>query len=84
LDNSPQVCPLCEATINPASGSANEVRFSAGALGSRAKLWARVCQYAQERGGCINSNAALRSEPKPTDFYGETPSIELPPKPAES
>ncbi|HBU26799.1 MAG TPA: hypothetical protein DEB19_05715 [Synechococcales bacterium UBA8138] len=79
LANPAQVCPLCNATIDPALGSANEVRFSAGANGSRAKLWARVCQYAQERGGCINSNPALRSEPNPTDFYGEAPPIELNP-----
>lgn len=73
----PQVCPLCQVTINPSNGAEQEVQFSTGAKGSRAKLWARVCQFAQERGGCINTNPQLRREPKAADFYGEPPALEL-------
>ena len=74
-----QQCSLCQVEIQGMVGGNDLVHFSQGGPGTRAKLWARVCQYAQERGGCINSNPALRSEPNPTDFYGEAPPIELNP-----
>jgi hypothetical protein len=73
----PQVCPLSPVKINPSNGAEQEVQFSTGAKGSRAKLWVRVCQYAQERGGCINTNPQLRREPTAADFYGEPPALEL-------
>lgn len=73
----PQVCPLCQVKINPSNGAELEVQFSTGAKASRTKLWARVCQYAQERGGCINTNPQLRREPTAADFYGEPPSLKL-------
>ena len=43
---------------------------------SRAKLWARVCQFAKGE-GCINADASQRSEPTKTDYFGEAPSIDM-------
>ncbi|MFZ4805061.1 MAG: hypothetical protein ACOYLI_10440 [Synechococcus lacustris] len=77
MADSSQVCPLCQVTINSSNGAELEVQFSTGAKGSRTKLWARVCQYAQGRGGCINTNPQLRSEPSASDFYGEPPAFKL-------
>ena len=76
MDSTIRVCPLCKVTIQTSAIAAQEVRFSTGACGSRAKLWARVCQFAKDQ-GCINSDAQLRSEPGPSDFYGEAPTINL-------
>jgi hypothetical protein len=77
MDSTIRVCPLCQVKIQSSAIAAQEVCFSTGASGSRAKLWARVCQYVQDRGSCINSDAQLRSEPGPSDFYGEAPTINL-------
>ena len=73
---SPQECPICKVTINPALGANEEVRFSSGGQASRTKLWARVCQFAKAE-GCINTDPAQRSSPSKADFYGEAPEIDL-------
>ncbi|EKD06344.1 MULTISPECIES: hypothetical protein [Limnospira] len=46
----------------------DRVLFSVGAPGTRARLWARVCQFVKKP-GCINSDPALIGETKPTDPY---------------
>ena len=76
MTSSPQECPICKVTIDPALGANQEVRFSSGSQASRAKLWARVCQFAKAE-GCINSDPAKRSSPSKADFYGEPPTIDL-------
>ena len=40
-----QRCNLCQVEIQGMAGGKDLVHFSQGAPGSRAKLWARVCQY---------------------------------------
>lgn len=42
--------------------------FSAGSPGTRAQLWARVCQYSQKP-GCINKDRNAIGEIKPDDYY---------------
>ncbi|OUT75472.1 MAG: hypothetical protein CBB79_00265 [Synechococcus sp. TMED19] len=76
MESSPQVCPICQVSINPSADPAEEVRFSSGMQASRTKLWARVCQFAKGE-GCINTDPSLLSTPTKTDFFGEAPSIEM-------
>ncbi|MEO0540084.1 MAG: hypothetical protein AAFZ80_04365 [Cyanobacteria bacterium P01_A01_bin.105] len=47
----PQTCPVCGVTI-----IGDEVQFSNGTPGTRARLYARVCKYANKP-DCINKNA---------------------------
>jgi hypothetical protein len=62
-----QVCPVCSVKIIKAIGG-DKVLFSAGPPGTRATLWARVCQYTRKT-GCINKNADAIGEIKPNDYY---------------
>ena len=63
MAEAPRTCPLCRVIIDPNLGPLQEVRFSNGPGGTRTKLWARVCQFVQDRGGCINSRPLSTSEP---------------------
>jgi hypothetical protein len=68
-------------------GGNDLVHFSQGAPGSRAKLWARVCQYLrsdEQKGQCINQDTSLRGTVQPNDYFAEAPVIELPPIPGAS
>ncbi|MEO0852110.1 MAG: hypothetical protein AAFY15_01215 [Cyanobacteria bacterium J06648_11] len=62
-----QTCPVCNVTIVPAPGG-DRVLFSTGAPGTRARLWARVCQFVQ-RPGCINQNQEAIGAVSPDDAY---------------
>lgn len=62
-----QVCPACGVKIVKAPGG-DRVMFSAGVPGTRATLWARVCQYARKP-GCINHDKDAVGEIKPNDYY---------------
>ena len=46
-----QTCPICSVDIVVGG----KVQFSNGYLGTRAQLYARVCQYAH-KSGCINQD----------------------------
>jgi hypothetical protein len=48
-----RVCPVCGVKIIGMVGG-DRVLFSVGPPGTRATLWARVCQYTQKP-GCINT-----------------------------
>jgi len=65
--NSTGVCPACNVTIIKAPRE-DKVLFSAGPPGTRAQLWARVCQYSQKP-GCINKDKNAIGEIKPDDYY---------------
>jgi hypothetical protein len=58
-------------------GGQDRVLFSQGAPATRAKLWARVCQYVKEPQRCINQDAALRGDVVRDDYYGEAPALNL-------
>lgn len=62
-----QVCPVCGVKILQVIGG-DRVLFSAGPPGTRAVLWARVCQYAQKP-GCINQDKGAIGDVKPQDYY---------------
>jgi hypothetical protein len=73
-------CNLCQVEIEAGAGGADLVHFSMGAPGSRAKLWARVCQYLrspEQCGACLNQDPQQRGEVVASDYYAEAPVIDL-------
>lgn len=75
-------CTLCQVEIQGMVGGQDMVHFSQGAPGTRAKLWARVCQYLhsdEQKSQCINQDPNLRGTVQPSDYFAEAPVIELPP-----
>lgn len=59
-----QTCPVCGVKIE----GEDRVLFSTGASGTRARLWARVCNYVQ-KGDCINQNPSLIGSVSTNDYY---------------
>jgi hypothetical protein len=59
-----QVCPVCGVKIE----GGDKVLFSAGPTGSRARLWARVCNYVQKP-DCINKVQEKIGEISENDYY---------------
>jgi hypothetical protein len=77
-----QRCSLCQVEIQGMVGGNDLVHFSQGAPGSRAKLWARVCQYLrtdEQKGQCLNQDASQRGAVQASDYFAEAPIIEMPP-----
>lgn len=75
-----QRCSLCKVEIQGMAGGNDLVHFSMGAPGSRAKLWARVCQYLrtpEQTGQCLNQDPTLRGEVRSTDYYAEAPQVDV-------
>ncbi|APD48464.1 hypothetical protein KQ302_09060 [Synechococcus sp. CS-602] len=68
-------CSLCQVEIRGLAGGQEQVIFSQGAPGTRAKLWARVCQYVKEPQRCLNQDVTQRGAVQVDDFYGEPPSF---------
>ncbi|KEF43002.1 MAG: hypothetical protein ER33_01995 [Cyanobium sp. CACIAM 14] len=76
-----QRCTLCRVEIQGVAGGNDLVLFSQGAPGSRAKLWARVCQYLrtpEQLGQCLNQDLTLRGDVCDSDYYAEAPVLEMP------
>ena len=79
-----QRCTLCKVEIQGMAGGNDLVHFSQGAPGSRAELWARVCQFlrtTEQCGQCLNQDLSLRGEVSANDYYAEAPVLELPSPP---
>jgi len=75
-----QRCSLCKVEIQGMVGGSDLVHFSMGAPGTRAKLWARVCQYLrspEQTGQCLNQDPALRGEVRSSDYYAEAPQMDV-------
>ncbi len=73
-------CNLCTVEIQGMAGGADLVYFSQGAPGTRAKLWARVCQYLrtpEQCAQCINQDLSLRGEVSVNDYYAEAPRFDF-------
>jgi hypothetical protein len=73
-------CNLCTVEIQGMAGGGDLVHFSQGAPGTRAKLWARVCQYLrtpEQCAQCINQDLSLRGEVSGNDYYAEAPSFDF-------
>lgn len=59
-----QICPVCKVKIEDGA----KVIFSHGPSGTRARLWARVCNFAKNP-DCINQDEAAIGDVKSEDFY---------------
>ena len=57
-------CPVCGASIT----ESGQVNFTYGSPGTRARLYARVCQYTQKP-GCINQDSELIGEVTSSDNF---------------
>lgn len=82
-DPTTQTCPICSVQIVPggAGGDGNalptedRVIFSTGPTGTRAKLWARVCQYTKQS-GCINKQGKDETI-SADDYYKDAPATDI-------
>jgi hypothetical protein len=77
-----QRCSLCQVEIQGMVGGGDLVHFSQGGPGTRAKLWARVCQFLkndEQRAQCLNQDLNLRGSVAPSDYYAEPPAVDLGP-----
>lgn len=66
-----QLCPICGVTIQSAVGG-DRVLFSSGPVGTRAKLWARVCQFVNKP-ECINRDKATIGQVSDADYFRPDP-----------
>lgn len=68
-DQTQQSCPICGVSITN-----DVVQFANGSTGTRARLYARVCQYAKKP-DCINQDKALIGEVLQEDGFMEAPQL---------
>lgn len=59
-----EVCPVCGVKIE----GGDKVIFSTGSPGTRARLWARVCNYVQKK-DCINQDTDAIGTISGNDYY---------------
>ena len=59
-----ETCPVCGVQII----GGDKVIFSSGPVGTRARLWARVCNYANKP-GCINQDQEAIGRVHENDYY---------------
>ena len=74
-NNSPnlQICAVCGVSIT----GDGQVNFSDGNPGTRARLYARVCQYAQ-KSECINQESQLIGEIQSEDVFDSGEDLQMP------
>ncbi|KMM17241.1 hypothetical protein [Synechococcus sp. GFB01] len=75
-----QRCSVCGVEIQGMVGGSDLVHFSHGTPGTRAKLWARVCQYLRDdekQRQCLNQDPGLRGTVERSDYFAEAPEIDL-------
>lgn len=60
-----QKCPVCGVLIENDS----KVLFSCGPSGTRARLYARVCQFAKDKADCINQDDSKIGDISSNDYY---------------
>ncbi len=68
-----QICPVCGVSIT----EDGQVNFKSGSPGTRARLYARVCQYASQP-GCINQESQLRGEITREDGFESGEDLPMP------
>ncbi|MGB3297711.1 MAG: hypothetical protein WBA76_05535 [Phormidesmis sp.] len=66
-----QTCSVCSVKIISGAAGGDRVIFSTGPEGTRAKLWARVCQY-NKKPGCLNEQGKSESI-SDDDYYKDAP-----------
>ncbi len=70
-----QTCPICSVQIIAGAAGGDRVIFSSGPQGTRAKLWARVCQF-NKKAGCINEQGKAANITADDYYKPEAPSSE--------
>ncbi len=68
-----QLCPVCGVSIT----EDGQVNFSNGNPGTCARLYARVCQYAQ-KSECINQESPLIGEITREDYFDSGENLQMP------
>ena len=68
-----QICPVCRVSIT----TDGKVNFSNGNPGTRARLYARVCQYAKNS-ECINQESQLIGEINRKDYFDSGEDLQMP------
>lgn len=68
-----QICPVCGVSIT----EDGQVNFSNGTPGTRARLYARVCQYAKKP-ECINQETKLIGEITREDGFESGEDLQMP------
>ncbi|MEM8778931.1 MAG: hypothetical protein AAGF26_08685 [Cyanobacteria bacterium P01_G01_bin.49] len=63
-----ETCPVCGVKIE----GSDKVIFSSGPVGTRARLWARVCNYVQKP-ECINQDTTEIGSVNENDYYKPIP-----------
>jgi hypothetical protein len=63
-----QTSPVCGVKIE----GGGKVIFSSGPVGTRARVWARVCNYVQKP-ACINQDIEAIGAVKENDYYKPLP-----------
>ncbi|MEM6449069.1 MAG: hypothetical protein AAF703_02020 [Cyanobacteria bacterium P01_D01_bin.105] len=71
-----QTCPICSVKIIDGDTAGDHVIFSTGPQGTRAKLWARVCQFNQ-KAGCINAQGQNESISADDYYKPDAPSTNI-------
>jgi hypothetical protein len=66
--NDALICPVCQVKIEPRPGGYDIVHFSAGPPATRAKLWARVCQFV-DKPDCINKDKGAIGSVGTNDYF---------------
>lgn len=64
IESNIKTCPVCGVQIE----GKDKVLFSSGTSGTRARLWARVCNYVQQP-SCINKDQVSLELIPQTDYY---------------
>ncbi|PZD73668.1 hypothetical protein C1752_01946 [Acaryochloris thomasi RCC1774] len=68
-----ETCPACNVSIT----ADEKVNFAVGQPGTRAKLYARVCQFNQKP-GCINQQPELIGEKTEDDDFRSAEDLIIP------
>lgn len=67
-DSNMLICPVCQVKIEPRPGGHDLVHFATGPAATRAKLWARVCQFV-DKPTCINKDKAAIGTVGVNDYF---------------
>ncbi len=76
-DPTTETCPICSVSIAAGAPGEDRVIFASGPAGTRAKLWARVCQF-NKKSGCINPQGESENITAGDYYKPDVPSINAP------
>lgn len=76
-DQTAETFPICSVSISPGAPGEDRVIFSSGPAGTRAKLWARVCQF-NKKSECLNPQGESENITASDYYKPDIPSISAP------